>query len=105
MSLAVVHTGGRQHVVTEGEVLTIDFREAEVGATIELGKVLLVKHDDQIVVGKPEVAGAKVTAEVLGHGRGKKIRVFKMRRRKANSRRTKGHRQDFTRVKVSAITV
>lgn len=104
MSYAVVHTGGRQLVVTEGEVVTIDFRQADVGSTIELGKVLLVKRDGQVVVGKPDVPGAKVMAEVLGHGRTKKIRIFKMKRRK-NERRMKGHRQDYTRVKVASISL
>ena len=101
---AVVNTGGRQLVVAEGEVITIDLRKAEVGATIELGKVLLVKQGEKVIVGKPEVAGAKVTAEVLGHGKTKKIRIFKSKRRK-NEKRTHGHRQDFTRVKVASITV
>lgn len=102
---AVVDTGGRQLVVAEGEVISIDFKgKAEVGAKIDLGKVLLVKTGDKVIVGKPEVSGAKVTAEVLGHGKEKKIRVFKMKRRK-NEKRTKGHRQNFTRVKVASITV
>ncbi len=101
---AVVNTGGRQLVVTEGEVLTIDLRDAEVGAKIELGKVLLVNNDGNVTVGKPEVAGAKVTAEVLGHGRDKKVLVYKRKRRK-NYKRMIGHRQDFTRVKVASITV
>lgn len=101
---AVVNTGGRQLVVAEGEVVTIDLRKAEVGSKIELGKVLLVKKDEKIIVGKPEVAGAKVTAEVLGHGRDKKVLVFKRKRRK-NFKKLKGHRQDFTRVKVASITV
>lgn len=101
---AVVNTGGRQLVVAEGEVLTIDLRDAEVGAKIELGKVLLVNKDGQVTVGKPEVAGAKVTAEVLGHGREKKVLVYKRKRRK-NYKRMLGHRQDFTRVKVASITV
>jgi large subunit ribosomal protein L21 len=101
---AVVNTGGRQLVVAEGEVITIDLRNAEVGSTIELGKVLLVKNGEKVVVGKPEVSGAKVTAEVLGHGRAKKIRIFKSKRRK-NYKRTQGHRQDFTRVKVASISV
>ena len=101
---AVVNTGGRQRVVTEGEVLTIDLRDAEVGAKIELGKVLLINKDGNVTVGKPEVAGAKVTAEVLGHGRDKKVLVYKRKRRK-NYKRMIGHRQDFTRVKVASITV
>ena len=101
---AVVNTGGRQLVVTEGEVLTIDLRDAEVGAKIELGKVLLINKDGNVTVGKPEVAGAKVTAEVLGHGRDKKVLVYKRKRRK-NYKRMIGHRQDFTRVKVASISV
>ena len=101
---AVVNTGGRQLVVSEGEVITIDLRDAAVGTTIDLGKVLLLKNGDKVVVGKPEVAGAKVTAEVLGHYKAKKIRVFKMKRRK-NEKRTKGHRQNHTRVKVASISI
>jgi large subunit ribosomal protein L21 len=101
---AVVNTGGRQLVVAEGEVLTIDLRDAEVGSKIELGKVLLVNKDGQVTVGKPEVAGAKVTAEVIGHGREKKVLVYKRKRRK-NYKRMIGHRQDYTRVKVASITV
>lgn len=101
---AVVNTGGRQLVVAEGEVLTIDLRDAEVGSKIELGKVLLVNQDGKVTVGKPEVSGAKVTAEVLGHGREKKVLVYKRKRRK-NYKRMIGHRQDYTRVKVASITV
>ncbi len=102
---AVVNTGGRQQVVKEGEVITIDRRnDSKVGDTIELGSVLLVKADDKVHVGKPEVAGAKVTVEVLGHLRGKKLRIFKMKKRKGY-RRTMGHRQDYTRVKVSSISL
>ena len=105
MSYAVVHTGGRQVLVSEGEVLKIDYRDdAEPGATIELGRVLLLKQEDQVHVGKPDVTGAKVTAEVLGHGKDKKIRIFKKKRRKGY-RRMQGHRQDFTRVKVAAISI
>ncbi len=105
MSYAVVNTGGRQVVVAEGEVVKIDYRDgAEAGATIDLGKVLLVNQDGKVAVGKPEVAGAKVTAEVLGHGKDKKILVFKKRKRK-DSKRKQGHRQDFTRVKIASITV
>ncbi len=105
MSYAVVNTGGRQLVVSEGEIVKIDYRaDVEQGSTIDLGRVLLIKREDQVHVGKPEVEGAKVTAEVLGHGRDKKIIVYKKKRRK-NYRRKQGHRQDFTRVRVSAISI
>ena len=105
MSYAVVNTGGRQLVVAEGEVVKIDYREGlEVGSSIDLGQVLLIKQADEVHVGKPAVEGAKVTAEVLGHGREKKIIIYKKKRRK-DYRKKQGHRQDFTRVKIASISV
>jgi large subunit ribosomal protein L21 len=99
---AVIETGGKQHKVVEGEVLKIEKLNAEVGADVTFDNVLMVKNGDQMTVGRPYVANASVTAEVLEQGKGKKIIVFKYKRKK-NYQRTKGHRQLFTAVRIKAI--
>ena len=101
MTYAVIATGGKQYRVSEGSVLRVEKLEKAVGEKIEFGDVLLL-GGEQVVVGKPHVQGAKVTAEVLSQGRHKKIIVFKMKRRK-NYRRKYGHRQPFTELKITAI--
>ena len=99
---AVVSTGGKQLKVAEGDVVRVEKIEAEVGATIELGPVHLIAGDAGITVEPQALSDAKVVCEVTGHGRGKKIRVFKFKKRK-NYHRTYGHRQDYTELKVNAI--
>ena len=99
---AIIETGGKQYRVNEGDILTIEKLEAEVGAAVELGRVLTVVKDGEVVIGKPVVAGAKVTATVVEHGKGKKILVFKYKA-KSNYRRRQGHRQPFTKVKIEKI--
>ena len=100
---AVIDTGGRQHAVTEGEVLRVAKVNAEPGAEIVFDKVLMVKADEQhIAIGTPYVSNASVKAEVVEHGRDKKIIVFKYKRKK-NYKRKQGHRQDFTAVRIKAI--
>ena len=100
---AIVEAGGRQAKVEPGTVVVVDRLAAEPGAEITFDKVLLVEQGDgQIVAGTPYVAGATVTGEVLAQTKGKKIRVFKMKRRK-HYRRTRGHRTLQTRVKVKTI--
>ena len=99
---AIISDGGRQYTVREGDVLRVDYREAEKGAAIDFDRVLAVSGDAGLTVGTPTVAGAKVTAEVLGPEMGKKLIVQKLRRRK-NSRRKTGHRQIYTRVRVDKI--
>jgi len=99
---AVVKTGGKQYKVTQGDLLRVELLDAEVGDTIELGSVCLVVKDDGVVTDPQALASAKVTAQVTVHGRGKKIRVFKYKRRK-NYHRTYGHRQSYTELRVREI--
>jgi large subunit ribosomal protein L21 len=98
---AVIRTGGKQYRVTEGERLRVEKLEGQVGDSLQFDQVLML-GGDKIQVGKPLVAGAKVTAEIVAQDRAKKIIVFKYRRRK-NYRRKAGHRQPFTELKVTAI--
>ena len=99
---AIIETGGKQYRVSEGSLLRVESLEAEAGSEVTLDKVLFVGGGSQIV-GKPYVADARVTAEVVNHGRGDKIMVFKKWRRN-DSRRMQGHRQDFTTLKITSIT-
>ena len=98
---AVVQIAGKQVRVHENDVIRVPLLADEVGSSVEFDEVLLVSDTD-IKVGTPTVKGAKVVAEVLEHGREKKIRVFKMKRLKTY-RRTQGHRQHFTQLRITAI--
>ena len=98
---AVIKTGGRQYRVVPNDVLEIGKIAGEVGTIVQLGEVLVVGGDTP-VLGAPTVAGASVAAEVLDHKRGPKVIAFKKRRRK-NSRRKRGHRQEYTVVRISEI--
>ncbi|HMN39037.1 MAG TPA: 50S ribosomal protein L21 [Hyphomicrobium sp.] len=100
---AVIKTGGKQYRVAKDDVVTIERVAGEAGATIEFGEVLLVGSGADVKVGTPVVSGAKVTAELVGQTRGPKLIAFKKRRRK-NSRRKKGHRQDLSTVRITNIT-
>ncbi|BCL68575.1 50S ribosomal subunit protein L21 [Vibrio nigripulchritudo MADA3029] len=99
---AVFQSGGKQHRVSEGQTLRLEKLDVETGATVEFDKVLLVANGEEITVGAPLVEGGKVTAEVVQHGRGDKVKVVKFRRRK-HSRKQQGHRQWFTEVKITGI--
>ena len=99
---AIVETGGKQFRVEEGRSLKVAKLEAQAGTEITLDKVLLVGADAEVKIGQPFVAGAAVQCEVVDHGRDKKIIIFKKKRRK-DYRRTQGHRQDFTVLKVKSI--
>jgi len=99
---AVFQSGGKQHRVSEGQTLRLEKLDVETGATVEFDKVLLVANGEEITVGAPLVDGGKVTAEVVQHGRGDKVKIVKFRRRK-HSRRQQGHRQWFTEVKITGI--
>lgn len=99
---AVIKAQGKQFKVAQGDELTIDRLAGEKGAKVSLGEVLMLVDGGKATVGKPVLSGAKVEAEILGHSRGDKIKVFKKRRRK-NYHRTRGHRQDLTMVKITAI--
>jgi large subunit ribosomal protein L21 len=99
---AVIKTGGKQYRVAADDVLTIEKVAGDAGATIEFAEVLMVGGGDAPKVGAPYVAGARVTAEVVEQGRGPKVIAFKKRRRK-NSRRKRGHRQEQTTVRIKEI--
>ncbi len=99
---AVVTTGGKQIKVAEGDVVRVEKLEAAVGDTIELDNVQLIGKDDGAVFDEKALAKAKVICQVTDQGRRKKIRVFKMKRRK-NYHRTIGHRQYYTELKVQEI--
>jgi large subunit ribosomal protein L21 len=99
---AIIADSGRQMKVEEGQEVDLDYREAAVGDQLTLDRVLAVRSDDGLQLGKPAVEGASVTAEVLGVTQGEKISVRKIRRRK-NSRRHTGHRSMFTRVRIAKI--
>src|SRR5215471_14602303 len=99
--LAVIKTGGKQYRVAAEDVLRVDRLEAEPGTVVQFEEVLVV-GGDQAVLGTPTVAGATVAAEVLDHVRGAKVIAFKKRRRK-NSRRKRGHRQQFSLVRITEI--
>jgi len=99
---AVIVSGGKQHRVKEGETLKLEKLEVETGSNIEFDRVLLIANGDDVNVGAPVVEGAKVTAEVVSHGRHDKIQIIKFRRRKHSMKR-QGHRQWFTEVKITGI--
>ncbi|OGW50992.1 MAG: 50S ribosomal protein L21 [Nitrospirae bacterium RBG_19FT_COMBO_42_15] len=98
---AVLETGGKQYKVSQGDVISVEKLSAKPGEKVELNKVLMI-GGEKTVIGNPLVKSAKVIGEVVGEGRGDKIIVFKMKRRK-NYRRTNGHRQAFTSLKITEI--
>ncbi len=99
---AIIRDRGMQYRVEEGQVVEVALLDAEPGSQLELGEVLLIGGDDQALVGAPLVPGAKVLAEVLGDVKGEKIIVFRYKNKKRYRRRT-GHRQKYTRIKISEI--
>jgi large subunit ribosomal protein L21 len=99
---AIIKTGGKQYRVQSGEQLRVEALSADVGSTVSLDEVLLVGSGDGIKVGAPFVSGAKVKATVLAHGRGDKVRIFKLRRRK-HYQKTQGHRQSYTELRIDDI--
>lgn len=99
---AVFESGGKQHRVVEGERIRLEKLDVAPGESVEFDSVMLVADGDEVTLGKPYVDGCKVTAEVLEHGRGDKIRIVKFRRRK-NYTRHQGHRQSYTEVQITGI--
>ncbi len=99
---AVIKTGGKQYKVAAGGKLKVESLPVEVGSEVEIKDVLLVADGDNITIGRPLVAGATVKATVLAHGRGEKIKIFKMRRRK-HYQKSQGHRQNFTEIRIDGI--
>ena len=100
---AVIESGGKQHRVTEGEVLKLEKIEAGTGDKIDFDKVLMVGEGADVEIGTPYVKSGKVTAEVVSHGRGDKVKIIKFNRRK-HHRKQMGHRQWFTEVKITSIS-
>jgi large subunit ribosomal protein L21 len=99
---AVVTTGGKQYRVSAGEKIKVEQLPADVGSEVVLDKVLLIADGENLTMGAPLVQGASVKVKVLSHGRGEKIRIFKMRRRK-HYRKSQGHRQNYTEIEILGI--
>jgi large subunit ribosomal protein L21 len=99
---AIIKTGGKQYRVKAGEQVRVEALAAEVGATVSIEEVLLVGTGEGVKVGAPLVSGAKVSATVLSHGRGDKVRIFKLRRRK-HYQKAQGHRQSYTELRIDDI--
>ena len=99
---AIIETGGKQYRVEPGSLVQVESLPGEVGRTIELGQVRLVHADSGVQVGQPSVKGATVKAEIIHQGRTRSITIFKKQRRK-NYRRTNGHRQGFTKLRITGI--
>ena len=99
---AIIETGGKQYRVQEGDKIVVEKLAVEEGQEVAFERVLTVVKDGEVLVGAPVVAGAKVVAKVVEHGKGKKILVFKYKA-KSNYRRRQGHRQPFTQVVIEKI--
>lgn len=100
---AIVETGGKQYRVEPGELLQVEKLPGEVGGTVEFTQVRMIQGTAGLQVGHPWVDRARVTAEIIRQGRTRSMMIFKKKRRK-NYRRTKGHRQAFTQVRITDIT-
>ena len=99
---AVIESGGKQHTVSEGDELKVELLTAAQDETIEFDKVLMISNGSDSKIGSPFVENAKVTAKLITHGKRDKIKVFKMKRRQGY-KRTYGHRQNFTQIKIESI--
>lgn len=100
---AVIETGGKQYRVSPGDTIRVEKLDLETGDAVEFDKVLMVASDSDVSVGTPFISGAAVKGLILEQGRGKKIIVFKYKNKSKQSRRTQGHRQSFTSVKIDSI--
>ena len=99
---AIIKTGGKQYRVKSGEQVKVESLVAEVGAAVSFDDVLMLGEGDGVKVGAPFVSGAKVKATVVSQGRGDKVRIFKLRRRK-HYQKTQGHRQSYTELRIDDI--
>ena len=99
---AVIFSGGKQYRVEEGDIVKLESLPAEIGATVDFDKVLMVGEGETVKVGRPYLDAGKVTATVLSQGRGKKIHIVKFKRRKHHEK-WQGHRQNFTEVEITKI--
>jgi len=101
---AVIKTGGKQYRVEEGDILRVELLDVEPKKTFTFDQVLFVDNGGDVAIGRPTVDGASVEAEVIRHARAKKVVIFKSHRMKTY-RRTRGHRQGFTEVRIKGISV
>jgi large subunit ribosomal protein L21 len=101
---AVIRSGGKQYRVSPGQTIRLEKFAGDPGSKVQVGEVLLVENDGKFQSGSPLLANAKVEATVLQHDRSDKVLVFKKKRKK-QYRRTRGHRQDYTAVRIESITV
>ena len=101
---AVIKTGGKQFKVTEGDTLKVEKLSTEVGKALNISSVLTLVDGDKVTIGTPIVKGASVDATIVSHGKGDKVKIFKMNRRKGY-RKSQGHRQTFTEIKIDKIAV
>lgn len=99
---AVIRSGGKQYRVEPGGQLRVETLAAEVGAPVAFGEVLMIGEGESVTLGTPTVQGAEVKATVIAHGRGDKLKIFKLRRRK-HYQKHQGHRQDYTEVRIDQI--
>lgn len=99
---AVIKTGGKQYKVGEGDTLRVETVSGEPGSVVSFDEVLMIADGDNVAVGAPRVEGGSVSAEIIQHGRGKKVHILKHRRRK-HSHKEQGHRQNFTEIKITGI--
>jgi large subunit ribosomal protein L21 len=100
---AIIRTGGKQYQVAQGDQLRVEKLAGNVGETVELSEVLLVGAGEQLNIGQPVVAGAKVTATIVAQGKAKKVMVFKKKRRKGYQVKN-GHRQQYTALRIEGIS-
>ena len=100
---AVIKTGGKQYRVITGETLKVEILPGEIGTSLVLDKVLMVSDGEKLSVGKPMLVGATVAVTIISHGRGDKVRIFKMRRRK-HYQKNQGHRQNYTEIRIDGIS-
>ena len=99
---AIIESGGKQYKISEGDIIKVETMAGNVGDVVEIDKVLLLKKDEEVKVGNPFVSEAKIVGEIVEKGKDKKIIVFKFKRRK-NYRKKRGHRQQYTFLKINQI--
>ncbi len=101
---AVVKTGGKEYRISQGDLIRVEKMEGKVGDQVTMKDILMVSHEGQVQVGNPLLANAVITGEIVQQVKGKKVLIYKMKRRK-NYRRTKGHRQTYTYIRVNDISL
>ena len=99
---AIVRSGGKQYRVEEGALVSVDSLQGKVGETVTLGDILVIADGDDVKAGQPALDGAKVTAEIVAHGKGPKIQVLRYKN-KTRQRRARGHRQSETTIRITKI--